>query len=313
MEGYWVTSFKSNTHWLRNVKSNWVSRKKRRTDTGGSGRKVCLSIPCGVTWVKLRLICMTGQSAGQWSEEAAGTEKLWHGQTFLCVLREELWCTVVMTRLFIALPINLNLLSRVLSSAYSPFSSSAAKNPILCWPLICFCFYFFPNFPFPADSFVPSSLQTESDIVFFLSLCHVPPFNRLKKWPEVTASLQNNKAVNCPDHVLWELYYLPMLNEMRRSTFHMKVLLLSSLTTLPSTSLPSGVSPHSCHYSFTIFILAPVLPLKTNLNANKANLPSMSSYRETLKKKKKKSLQSLPLRHCFTDLVGKKHKIIFWS
>ena len=38
-------------------------------------RKVCLSFPRGVSWARLKHDSMTRQSAGQWSEEAAGMKK----------------------------------------------------------------------------------------------------------------------------------------------------------------------------------------------------------------------------------------------
>lgn len=96
----------------------------------------------------------------------------------------------------------------------------------------------------------------------------------------------------------------------------MKVQLLSRLTTFLSTSLLSGFRPHSCHPSLTIFFFfwPPFPPLKTNLNANKANLPCMSSHRKDIKKSKwEENLRNLVPWGIAYRHGGKMHKIIFGS
>lgn len=204
------------------------------TDSGGSGRKVYLSVSCEVTWAKLRLICMTRQSAGQWSEEAAGIDKLQHTQTFPCAL---MYTGDDKTFYWLAQKNrcgNVLLFYRVFGLFSALFFCVWKSHP----PLTFWISFFltFPNSPIPVDSFVHSSLETEPDIYLpFFGLFSL--FNRLKEWPEVTASLWNNRLLIVPDHVSWESYYLPALNEICCSLlmlpFHKKVQLLSSLTTFP--------------------------------------------------------------------------------
>lgn len=100
-------------------------------------------------------------------------------------------------------------ISLVLSSARSPANNLA--------PLLTFNLPLFPAvsliFYFLLTALFAHLCRLSTASPFPLSPCHVLPFNRLRKWAEVTASLQYNRAVNCSDYILWELYLLLSLNE----------------------------------------------------------------------------------------------------
>jgi len=69
---------------------------------------------------------------------------------------------------------------------------------------------------------------------------------------------------------------------------------------------------------FFFFFFGPTPSLETNWNANKANLPSVSSHRIDVKRKKKenekeKPLQYLPSGECLTNMEGRHTKYCFGS
>lgn len=185
-------------------------------------------------------------------------------------------------------------ISLVLSSARSPANNLA--------PLLTFNLPLFPAvsliFYFLLTALFAHLCRLSTASPFPLSPCHVLPFNRLRKWAEVTASLQYNRAVNCSDYILWELYLLLSLNEDWPDTY---LSLYAWKCRMPERfRYIFWIQSPLLSFPYHLFLAPPppqFPPLKTNLNANKANLPDLSSHRKDILKRKRQII-AVPQEKC---------------